>query len=61
MCKPSSEENLFASANNHGNKITAIVDRDNILSVQFQPERSKPVGLNFFKLFIETNQIFYLI
>lgn len=52
MCKPSSEENLFATANYHGNKITAIVGRNNILGVQFHPERSGSAGLSFLSQFV---------
>lgn len=52
MCKPVNEENLIATANYHGNKITAIIGCDNILGVQFHPERSGPDGLLFIQNFI---------
>lgn len=50
-CKPLSEDNLIASTSYHGTKITAMVGRDNILGVQFHPERSGPVGLSFLTQF----------
>ena len=37
-----------------GNKITSIVGRDNILGVQFHPEKSGKVGLLFLKKLIES-------
>lgn len=51
MCKPSSAEDVLATANYHGNKITAIVGRDNIFGVQFHPERSGSAGLSFLAQF----------
>lgn len=55
MCKPSIEENLLATVSYHGRKITAMVGRDNILGVQFHPERSGPSGLTFLKEFCFNN------
>ena len=52
MCKPYREENLRATFECHGNKITAIIGRDNILGVQFHPERSGPEGLKFLSRFL---------
>lgn len=52
MCKPVNEENLIATASYGGNKITAIVGRDNIFGVQFHPERSGLNGINFLKIFV---------
>lgn len=54
MCKPSSEDNLLATVNYHGEEITAIVSRGNILGVQFHPERSGQEGLNFLSTWVES-------
>ena len=52
-CKPSSKENVFATASYHGERIAAIISLDNILGVQFHPERSGPNGLSFLNKFIK--------
>ncbi len=39
-----------------GNKITSIVGRDNILGVQFHPEKSGKLGLLFLKNLIESRE-----
>jgi len=44
-CQPSNPDYILAEAEFHGNAITAAVRRDNILGVQFHPERSGPAGL----------------
>ena len=51
-CKPTLEENNLAVANYQGENITAIVGRENILGVQFHPERSGADGLHFLEQFI---------
>jgi glutamine amidotransferase len=50
-CRPSSDSNLLATASYHGTSITAIVGRNNVLGVQFHPERSGPQGLSFLSQF----------
>jgi imidazole glycerol-phosphate synthase subunit HisH len=37
----------------HGSTLTAAVGRDNILGVQFHPEKSQAYGINFLKRFLE--------
>lgn len=51
VCKPHSQADLLATASYHDTKITAVVGRDNILGVQFHPERSGPQGLLFLSQF----------
>jgi glutamine amidotransferase len=53
MCKPSDTKNLIATADYEDTRIAAILRRDNILCVQFHPERSGPHGLSFLKKFCE--------
>ena len=53
MCKPLSEVNVLATTSYYGNKINAIIGRDNIIGVQFHPERSGPAGLNFLINYIQ--------
>ncbi|WP_422371761.1 imidazole glycerol phosphate synthase subunit HisH [Hoeflea sp.] len=51
-CQPSDPDCLLAQADYGGNAITAAVKRDNILGVQFHPERSGPAGLAVLNRFI---------
>ena len=38
---------------NHGGVLAAAIGRDNILGVQFHPEKSQAYGINFLKRFLE--------
>lgn len=52
-CEPSDQSNCIARSNYGGNQFTAAVAKDNVVAVQFHPERSGPVGLNFLQQFIK--------
>ena len=45
------EEYIIATTN-YGDKVTAIIAKDNIIATQFHPEKSSKVGLNFLRNFI---------
>ena len=38
---------------NHGGSLVAAVGRDNMIGVQFHPEKSQAYGINFLKRFVE--------
>ena len=52
MCKPKLETDLLATTVYNSNIIAALVGLDNILGVQFHPERSGPEGLKFLNHFL---------
>ena len=53
MAKPLRAENLLADVEYGGNLITAAIMRNNIMGVQFHPERSGPAGLAFLHRFVD--------
>lgn len=42
-----------AAVTNYGGAFTAVVERDNVMGVQFHPEKSSGVGLQVLKNFVE--------
>jgi glutamine amidotransferase len=42
-----------ASVTNYGGAFTGVVERDNVMGVQFHPEKSSTVGLQVLKNFVE--------
>ena len=46
-------ENEVVATTNHGKDIVAAIDRDNIIGLQFHPEKSQNPGLKLVKNFIE--------
>jgi len=42
-----------ASVTNYGGAFTGVVERDNVMGVQFHPEKSSAVGLRVLKNFVE--------
>jgi imidazole glycerol-phosphate synthase subunit HisH len=51
-CQPSDEKHLLASVDYDGVKVTAAIRRDNIMGVQFHPERSGPAGKRILDSFV---------
>jgi len=48
------EENLLGYCD-YGSKITAIIEKNNIIGCQFHPEKSQKMGLKFIKNFLNWN------
>lgn len=53
MGRPADPAHLLATADYGGNAITAAIGRDNILGLQFHPERSGPAGLALLDRFVK--------
>ena len=45
--------NATASVTNYGGPFTGVVERDNVMGVQFHPEKSASVGLQVLRNFVE--------
>ncbi len=54
MAYPTDADHALATAYYGGHKITAAVGLDNVIGVQFHPERSGPAGLKLLKYLVET-------
>ena len=49
------DQSLVAAVTAHGpHRITAAVQRDNVVATQFHPEKSQGVGLRFLRAFVES-------
>lgn len=51
-CKPADPVNVLATTSYSGLEVTAAIGRDNIVGVQFHPERSGPVGRRVLEAFV---------
>ena len=56
MAEVENSEHLLASTF-YGEKISALVGRDNVYGAQFHPEKSSRVGLNILKRFVEMSEV----
>jgi len=52
LCEPARAEDAIATTD-YGGDFAAIVGRDNVLGVQFHPEKSQAVGLRMVKSFVD--------
>jgi glutamine amidotransferase len=52
-CVPSDPSQILATADYGGAQLTAAIRRDNIVGVQFHPERSAVVGQKILRMFLE--------
>ncbi len=50
-----SDENDFADCNYGGHKLCAMVKKDNVIGVQFHPEKSGPAGLKLLEEILKLN------
>lgn len=53
-CQPTVSEHLLADVDYGGNSITAAIGRNNIIGLQFHPERSGPAGLALLDRFVNS-------
>lgn len=50
-----SSENVLAYSNYHDRKFVSAIQKENIMAVQFHPEKSNINGINFFKNYLKNN------
>jgi imidazole glycerol-phosphate synthase subunit HisH len=50
---PKDDDDRLADTNYYGNRICAVVQKENVYGCQFHPERSGKNGLNFLKNFLQ--------
>lgn len=48
-------ENVLAYSNYHDRKFVSAIHKENIMAVQFHPEKSNVSGINFFKNYLKNN------
>ena len=53
-CHPKIEENIIAKTTYEGITLCASVQKENVLGLQFHPEKSGPVGLKILNQFLNT-------
>jgi glutamine amidotransferase len=51
MAVPKFEENLISTVSYGGNRLAAVVQKNNLIGCQFHPEKSGEVGLRILKRF----------
>ena len=50
--KPSNKKHLLAHCTYGGNKLSAVICRDNVMGCQFHPEKSGAIGLDILRAFL---------